>query len=123
MQLHSETNEIIETDQTEQNSVIVVSKPKVKTIKKKIIKKKLKIIKKDVNEQNDNIDSTSTEREKGDGINQRKKIYSQEELIELYISSMDDKLKIAFEIAKNHLESSFDIEKSIGFKEFTKKFN
>lgn len=49
---------------------------------------------------------------------------SQEEYSELmkkYIENMDDKERLAFEIAKDHLESSFDLEKSIGFKKFAEK--
>ena len=42
------------------------------------------------------------------------------QLIEKYIQSLNEKEKQAIEIAKNHLESSFDIEKSIGFIEFKK---
>lgn len=37
-----------------------------------------------------------------------------------YIESMSDKDKEAYMIAKKHLGSSFDIEKSIGFKKFMK---
>ena len=35
--------------------------------------------------------------------------------IEKYIAQMDDKERIAMKIAKENLESSFDIKKSIGF--------
>ena len=38
-----------------------------------------------------------------------------------YIDRMDDKERIAFEIAKDHLGSSFDLSKSIGFKKFADK--
>jgi transcriptional regulator CtsR len=41
-----------------------------------------------------------------------------EQLIEKYIQTLNDKEKQAIEIAKNHLESSFDIEKSVGFVKF-----
>ena len=44
----------------------------------------------------------------------------QNQVIEKYIQSLNEKEKQAIEIAKNHLESSFDIEKSIGFIEFKK---
>ena len=33
---------------------------------------------------------------------------------------MDDKTRQTYEIAKEHLESSFDITKSIGFKQYLK---
>ena len=42
------------------------------------------------------------------------------ELIELYINSMNDLEKKAYDIALSNLESSFDIEKSIGFINFIK---
>jgi len=46
-----------------------------------------------------------------------------EEKIEQYISSLDEMEKKALNIAKTQLESSFEIEKSIGFLEFLKKIN
>ena len=45
----------------------------------------------------------------------------QNNLIELYIEQMTPQEKLVFKIATEHLESSFDIEKSIGFKEWYKK--
>ena len=44
-----------------------------------------------------------------------------EEAIQQYIESFDTYEKIAYKIAKQNLESSFDIEKSIGFKQFIEK--
>ena len=41
-------------------------------------------------------------------------------LIEMYIKQMNPQEKIAYDIAVKNLESSFDIEKSIGFNEFIK---
>lgn len=38
-----------------------------------------------------------------------------EELIRMYISQLTEQELIVLEIAKDHLGSSFDIEKSIGF--------
>lgn len=38
-----------------------------------------------------------------------------------YINSMDEKEKIAYKIAKEHLGSSFNLEKSIGFQKWLKK--
>jgi hypothetical protein len=35
--------------------------------------------------------------------------------IEEYLNSLNEKEKLALEIASNHLETSFSIEKSIGF--------
>ena len=43
------------------------------------------------------------------------------DLVKQYISSLSSNEKKAYEIAKSHLESSFDIEKSIGFKKFKEK--
>ena len=42
------------------------------------------------------------------------------ELIDEYISNMKPHEKVAYDIAVNQLESSFDIEKSIGFMEVVK---
>ena len=46
-----------------------------------------------------------------------------EEKIKQYIDSLDEMEKKALNIAKTQLESSFEIEKSIGFLEFLKKIN
>jgi hypothetical protein len=43
------------------------------------------------------------------------------ELLKEYVESFDEKDKIVYEIAKKNLESSFDLEKSLGFKNFLKK--
>jgi len=40
--------------------------------------------------------------------------------VEKYMEHMNDKERQAYNIAKKHLGSSFDIEKSIGFKQFIK---
>ena len=47
-------------------------------------------------------------------------MYSQK-VINNYISSLNDIEKKAYEIAKEHLGSSFDITKSIGFLKWIKK--
>ena len=39
-------------------------------------------------------------------------------LTDKYLASLSPNEKKAYEIAKSHLESSFDLEKSIGFKAF-----
>lgn len=39
-------------------------------------------------------------------------------LINSYIEQLDHLEKIAYDIAREHLESSFTIEKSIGFKQW-----
>ena len=46
-----------------------------------------------------------------------------EEAINQYEESMDEANIIAYNIAKKQLESSFDIEKSIGFLEFIQENN
>ena len=43
------------------------------------------------------------------------------ELMMRYIESMNDKERVAYEIAKDHLQSSFDLVKSIGYKKFVEK--
>ena len=43
------------------------------------------------------------------------------DIVKQYISTLSPNEKKAYEIAKSHLESSFDIEKSIGFKKFKEK--
>ena len=45
------------------------------------------------------------------------------EPVELYIQQMTLQEKLVLKIAIEHLESSFDIEKSIGFQEWLKKYN
>ena len=43
------------------------------------------------------------------------------DIVKQYISTLSPNEKKAYEIAKSHLESSFDVEKSIGFKKFKEK--
>lgn len=52
-----------------------------------------------------------------------KEKYEMEKLIEEYISEFTEQERIVFNIAKEHLGSSFDIEKSIGFLEWLEKKN
>ncbi len=40
---------------------------------------------------------------------------------EEYIASLSEKERIAYLIAKDHLETSFDIQKSIGYQTYKKK--
>jgi hypothetical protein len=40
-----------------------------------------------------------------------------------YVKQLSPKEKKAYEIAKSHLLSSFDLEKSIGFKQYMSKKN
>ena len=51
---------------------------------------------------------------------EEQKIPTKEELHMLYISQMSIQERKAYEIAKEHLETSFNIEKSIGFLEWKK---
>ena len=51
-----------------------------------------------------------------------KKTKTESELLEIYMSSLDDIGKKAFIIAKEQLQSSFSIEKSIGFIEWKKSY-
>jgi hypothetical protein len=44
-----------------------------------------------------------------------------EELIKIYINQLSEQEKIVLKIAIEHLESSFDIEKSIGFQKWLSK--
>ena len=41
-----------------------------------------------------------------------------DKIIEMYLKSMTESEKLAYLIAENHLETSFDLEKSIGFIRF-----
>lgn len=41
-----------------------------------------------------------------------------EKTIQKYMESLTDKERIALQIAQDHLESSFDIERSVGYLEF-----
>ena len=51
-----------------------------------------------------------------------KSIY-EEEMMKKYIESMDDKDRTAYEIAKEHLGSSFDLVKSLGYIKFVENIN
>ena len=58
---------------------------------------------------------------KSNNMNSEKINSDEEKIIEEYIKSMDDKERMAYEIAKEHLESSFDLVKSLGYIKFAKK--
>jgi hypothetical protein len=53
--------------------------------------------------------------------NQMKKTEEEQNKEQEYISQLGEKEKIAYEIAKNHLGTSFSLKKSIGYKEWLKK--
>ena len=44
-----------------------------------------------------------------------------EKVIEEYLEQLNEKQRKAFEIAKDHLKTSFSIKKSIGYQEWLKK--
>lgn len=48
-------------------------------------------------------------------------ILSIEVLLQMYLDTLDEKEKMAYNIAKTHLGSSFSLEKSNGFVEWRKK--
>lgn len=48
---------------------------------------------------------------------------TKQKLLDAYIDSLSPLAKKGLEIARNHLESSFSLEKSIGFMEFAKLQN
>ena len=50
-----------------------------------------------------------------------KKAPERANLLSDYINSLDERNKQAYNIAKNHLGTSFDLEKSIGFLKFKEK--
>lgn len=45
----------------------------------------------------------------------------EEQMQEAYLKSLSEKDRKGYEIAKSHLEMSFDLEKSIGYLEWKKK--
>jgi hypothetical protein len=51
-----------------------------------------------------------------DKLNELKDSKDKDSKIEKYIESLNPLEKIAYEIARSRLKTSFDIEKSIGFK-------
>jgi hypothetical protein len=56
-------------------------------------------------------------------MKKEKQTESQEELIQKYLDSLSKKQYKAYEIAKDHLTMSFQIEKSNGFLSWVKKNN
>lgn len=79
-----------------------------KTIKKKVIviRKKRKTLK-SPNQKDEEINQKNKNEEK------QKKMRKEQQ--KKYIENLDEKEKQALEIAKDHLKSSFDLEKSIDF--------
>ena len=40
---------------------------------------------------------------------------TKEELLNMYLATLDEKERIGYEIARDHLGSSFDLSKSLGY--------
>ena len=64
---------------------------------------------------------TSKAKSKVNPTPQVKEKTEEEILNDKYVEQLDDIHKVAYLIAKDHLESSFDLTKSIGFNEWNKK--
>lgn len=84
---------------SEDLSCVEVSKPKVKRLVKRVIKKE-RI-----------ISSESSEPEP-------EPVILQKDPIDVYMSSLNDSDRLVMDIAKDHLGTSFCMEKSVGFVEF-----
>ncbi len=52
--------------------------------------------------------------------NQENKENNEEKILQDYIDQLGEKEKIAYEIAKDHLGTSFSLKKSIGYKKWIK---
>ena len=85
-----------------------------KTMKKKviIIRKKKKTLKSTKEKHKENEQINKKEENKKE---ENKKEENIKEKRNKYIVELDEKEKLALEIAKDHLKSSFDLEKSIDF--------
>ena len=95
-----------------------------KVIKRKVIKPQVDAIKPHVDEEKVQAQPLTTtqvqieEKEK----KEVKPSLSKDQLIPLYIEQMSPQEKIVLKIAREHLETSFCIEKSLGFLEWHKKY-
>ena len=81
------------------------TKPKKRKI---IIVKKKRIVKKKKVQANETAHTTKTK-------------LTPEELKKTYLQNLDEKERVAMEIAKDHLKTSFDLEKCIDFKNWSSK--
>lgn len=54
--------------------------------------------------------------------NQENKENNEEKILQDYIDQLGEKEKIAYEIAKDHLGTSFSLKKSIGYKKWIKQW-
>lgn len=86
--------------------------PKIIIKKKKVVKKKI-IIKKKIKEE----EVTKKNQEK----KERKKIIDADINVETYENQLTDLELVALKIAREHLESSFNMNKSIGYLEWVEK--
>lgn len=87
------------------------TKPKKRKI---IIVKKRRIVKKKPTESNQ-PETTSTSASKPEPK------LTIEELKKAYLQNLNEKERVAMEIAKDHLKTSFDLEKCIDFKNWSSK--
>ena len=53
----------------------------------------------------------------------KKKVVKKKNPIDVYISQMTEQERLVLKIATEHLETSFDIEKSIGFQQWKESNN
>ena len=90
---------LVEAPCCEELSDAEVSKPKVKRVIKRVLKKEL---------------DTSSESSKPSADPE----VIEEDPINIYLSSLNSSDRIVMEIAKDHLGTSFCMEKSVGFVEF-----
>ena len=86
------------------------TKPKKRKI---IIVKKKRIVKKKKPTESNHQEITPTPASKPK--------LTTEELKKAYLQNLDEKERIAMEIAKDHLKTSFDLEKCIDFKNWSSK--
>ena len=88
---------------SEDLSCVEVSKPKVKRLVKRVIKKKRVI---------------SSESAEPEPEPEPEPVILQKDPIDVYMSSLNDSDRLVMDIAKDHLGTSFCMEKSVGFVEF-----
>ena len=100
----SDSKEVEKPKKSEDIPVIMIKKKRKKT-KKKLAKSATDL----------GADFGADLEEKSKPIIERKK------LREEFIETMDEKTKIAYKIAQEHLESSFDLDRCIEFQKFVKK--
>lgn len=115
---------------SDSDSEIIIKK---KTTKK-INKKTKKVDNKEVDTKevdNKEVDTKKVDTKEVDTKEVEKKIdnennsgtHSLEDLKQQFLDSMDDKMKIAYKIAQEHLETSFDLEKCIAFQKYKSKIS